>query len=380
LVKDIATHGATGYLKPTTSKFTATGSASEQFAGGVNSAFNNPGTTLVSMIPIIGSGIVDLAWSGWTWVRDNLLDQHGCYIQYLTKNGQPMDAGLSFNQGVAVGTHHTLNVLPGILGLEVKTTENGHRRITANDLMAQLGWQEIEIASVQRQVSWWNNYWNAKVLELAGKGPDPITLASPNAYLARVLELGKADDNQNGIIDGDTIRVKKVDKNGNDIPGSPAEEIRLAGIDTPELEYKLDLRRNDTTDKAYLAQQFVEKRLITDQVSKGFQPIVAIRESVGAGTTGGKSSTDTYGRTLAVVFHETGSTDPEQTSTDRANKLLERATAWPLISWDSFAPNGSAYTINWELVAAGFAYTDMGGVRRNDPDRGFSSGKYQGFN
>jgi hypothetical protein len=115
-----------------------------------------------------------------------------------------------------------------------------------------------------------------------------------------------------------------------------------------------------------------------DPASKGFKPIVAIRESVGAGTTGGKSSTDTYGRTLAVIFHETGSTDPEQTSTDRANKLLERATAWPLISWDSFAPNGSAYTINWELVAAGFAYTDMGGVRRNDPDRGFSSGEYQG--
>jgi len=379
LVKDIATHSATGYMKPGGSRFGPTGDASEQAAGMANSVFNSPFITAFSMIPIIGSGIVDMAWSGWEWVRDNLLDQHGCYIQYLTKNGQPMDAGLSFNQGVAVGTHHTLNVLPGILGLEVKTTENGHRRITANDLMAQLGWQEIEIASVQKQVSWWNNYWNAKVLELAGKGPDPITIAPPNAYLARVLEVSDTDDNRNGITDGDTIKVQKVDKDGNDIPGSPID-VRFAGINTPELEFKVDLQRNESTDKAYLARQFVEKRLITDPVSKGFKPIVAIRESVGAGTTGGKSSTDTYGRTLAIIFHETGSTDPEQTSTDRANKLLERATAWPLIPWDTFAPNGSAYTINWELVAAGFAYTDMGGVRRNDPDRGYSSGRYQGYN
>jgi hypothetical protein len=42
-------------------------------------------------------------WGGWQWVRDNVLDQHGCYIQYLNRNGQPMDAGLSINQGMVVG-------------------------------------------------------------------------------------------------------------------------------------------------------------------------------------------------------------------------------------------------------------------------------------
>jgi endonuclease YncB( thermonuclease family) len=371
LMKDIATHAATGYLKPADSKFGPTLSASEQAMQTAESIFNNPLTSAISMIPIVGSGLVDIAWSGWEWVRDNLLDQHGCYIQYLTKSGQPMDAGLSFNQGVAVGHHHTVNLLPGILNLDVKTTQNGHRRITANDLMSQLGWKEIEIASVQRQVSWWNNYWNAKVLELAGRGPDPVAIAPPNAYLAEIVPTVDGYGKYENIVDGDTIYVKKLDASGN-VTGETVQ-IRLAGINTPELPQKEDVMANDPYDKGFLARQYIENRLVIEQLQKGFRPIVAIRESVGSGSTMG-SSQDSYGRTLAVVFHNVSG--EVATSEERSKKLLENATAWPLISWDAFTPEGLPYTMNWEMVTTGFAYTDMGGVSKNDPDRGYASGEY----
>lgn len=371
LMKDIATHAATGYLRPANSKFSPTPDRGEQAMQAADQIFNNPLTSAISTIPIIGSGLIDIAWSGWTWVRDNLLDQHGCYIQYLTKNGQPMDAGLSFNQGVAVGHHHTVNLLPGILNLDVDTTQNGHRRITANDLMSQLGWREIEVASVQRQVSWWNNYWNAKVLELAGRGPDPVAISPPNAYLAEIVPTVDGYGKYENIIDGDTIKVKKLDASGN--ATGELVTIRLAGINTPELPQKEDVMANDPYDKGFLARQYLENRLVTEQLVKGFKPIVAIRESVGSGSTIG-SSVDSYGRTLAVVFHNVVGT--VATSEERSKKLLENATAWPLISWDTFTPEGLPYTINWEMVTTGFAYTDMGGVRKNDPDRGYASGRY----
>jgi len=242
--------------------------------------------------------------------------------------------------------------------------------------MAELGWQEIEISSVQRQVSWWNNYWNAKVLELAGRGPDPVAISPPNAYLAMVLTVGVEDDQKaEGVIDGDTIKVQKLDANGK--ASGEIITVRLAGVNAAELEFKIDLQRNDLSDKGYLARQYLEKRLVFDPISNGFQPIVAIRESVGSGDSP-RSSTDQYGRTLGVVFHNVSGT--VSNSEDRAKKLLEHATAWPLISWDTFTAEGLPYTANWEMIVTGFAYTDMGGVRKNDPDRGYSSGRYTGGN
>jgi endonuclease YncB( thermonuclease family) len=372
LVRDVATHGATGYMQPGGGRFGLNTDQTEKIMSTVNDVFNSPQSTALSMIPIIGSGLLDIGWDAWTWVRDNLLDQHGCYIQYLTKNGQPMDAGLSFNQGVAVGYHHTVNLLPGILGVEVKTVENGHRRITANDLMSQLGWQEVEVASIQRQVSWWNNYWNSKVLDLSGHGPDPVSLSRPNAYLAEVVEppVG-VGVGPNGITDGDTFWARKLDASGKQV--GDYINYRLAAVDTPELVHKVDPIRNDPFDKAYIARQYLEKLLVTNQTSAGLRPIVAIRET----------GEVTYGRTVAVVFHNGNyevSSSATERETQRQTSLLRDATAWPLITWDSFMPDGRPYTANWELVITGLAYTDMGGLRKNDPDRGYSPGNFNGGN
>jgi hypothetical protein len=92
-------------------------------------------------VPIVGQ----LAWSGWKWVRDNVLDQHGCYVQYLNKNGQPMDAGLSYNQGMVVGMHHSKALLPGILGVRRKVrTAEGYTYVRSDDLFQSLGWKETE--------------------------------------------------------------------------------------------------------------------------------------------------------------------------------------------------------------------------------------------
>jgi len=380
LVKDIASHAAAGYAVPSGSSYSIAPDSWEQSAQNIGSLFSSPGATFASWIPGVNK-LLDVAWEGWTWVRDNLLDQHGCYIQYLSKDGQPMDAGLSFNQGVAVGHHHSINLLPGILGVEVDTTENGHRRITINDLMGSLGWSELEISSIQRQVSWWNNYWNARVLDYAGKGPDPVTLTRPNAYLAKVIAMSTDDDDGNGIVDGDTFSCQKLDADGN-LTGSTFK-IRLAGIDTAELDFKQDIQRNDSSQKAYIARQFLEKRLITDQVANGLEPIVAVRESIGAGVDGRFGSKDKYGRTLAVVFHN-GDYDKLASSAEkerqRRDSLLRNASSWPLIPWDSFTADGRTYTVNWEIVVSGLAYTDMGGVKAGDPDARYSSGNFTGGN
>lgn len=380
LVKDIAAHAAAGYAVPGEGGYSIAPDSWEKNAENIGSLFASPAATLGSWIPGVNK-MLDIAWDGWTWVRDNLLDQHGCYIQYLSKNGQPMDAGLSFNQGVAVGHHHSINLLPGILGVDINTVENGHRRITINDLMGSLGWSELEISSIQRQVSWWNNYWNARVLDYAGRGPDPVTLTPPNAYLARVISMSTDDDDGNGIVDGDTFSCQKLDATGN--PTGSTFKIRLAGINTPELDFKQDIQRNDFSQKAYIARQFLEKRLITDQVTNGLEPIIAVRESIGAGVDGRFGVKDKYGRTLAVVFHNGDYDKSASTATkekQRRDSLLRNASSWPLIPWDSFTADGRAYTVNWEIVVSGLAYTDMGGVRAGDPDARYGSGNFTGGN
>ena len=382
LLRDMSSHIANGFARPSNGSYKDTFSLNDDGTKGiidtVATYLNSPAASIVGAVPGIGF-LQDLAWEGWSWVRDNLLDQHGCYIQYLTKEGQPMDAGLSFNQGVAVGSHNSKNLLPGILGLQVKTLENGHRRITINDLMSQLGWSETEIAGIHRNVSMWNDAINSEVLKLAGRSPDLVSMAPPEVYLVKVAEISETfidektgevkplrEYNLNGIIDGDTFIGQRYNDDGT----LKQEQVRfrLAGVNSSELEYKNMPSRNDSTNKAFIARQFLEKRLITDQVSAGYEPIVAVRVANNLGDQGKGMGKDKYGRTLGVIFHNTpsGVTSNE----DRKKVLLETATRWPLVEWDSYMTDGRPFTANWELVMAGLAKVDMGGVGRNDPDRG----------
>jgi len=165
---------------------------------------------------IAGAVASDLFWKGWKWVRDNVLDQHGCYISYLNKNGQPMDASLSINQGMVVGRYHTKRLLPGILGVRSKVrTVDGNAFIRNDDLLKSLGWKEKEITDLVRYVSYENALVNAEVLKYSGTGPDKTGL---NQYFKVICKL-------NNVIDGDEIEVIDLMN-----PTGQPFKVRLEGI------------------------------------------------------------------------------------------------------------------------------------------------------
>jgi hypothetical protein len=169
----------------------------------------------------VGAGVAagissDLFWKGWKWVRDNVLDQHGCYISYLNKNGQPMDANLAINQGMVVGRYHTKRLLPGILGVRSKVrTVDGNAFIRNDDLLKSLGWKEKEINDLVRHVSYENALVNAEVLKYSGTGPDKTGL---NQFFKVLCKL-------NRVIDGDEIEVVDLMN-----PYSDPFKVRLEGI------------------------------------------------------------------------------------------------------------------------------------------------------
>ena len=169
----------------------------------------------------IGAGITasittDLMWKGWKWVRDNVLDQHGCYISYLNRNGQPMDAGLSINQGMVVGRYHTKRLLPGILGVRSKVrTIDGSAFVTYDEMLKNMGWKEKQITSLVRDVSLENALVNAEVLKYSGTGPDKAGL---NQFFKVLCKLNK-------VIDGDEIEVVDLLN-----PQAPPFKVRLEGI------------------------------------------------------------------------------------------------------------------------------------------------------
>jgi len=163
-----------------------------------------------------------LAWKGWSWIRDNVLDQHGCYIQYLNRNGKAMDAGLGLSgQGMVVGRYHTKKLLPGILGVQSKIrTAEGYSYIRTNDLLSKLGWKEKEINDLVRYIDFENALVNSQVLRYSGIGPEKAGL---NRYFKVICKVEE-------VIDGDTIDVVDLlDTSGKKF------RIRFDGINTPEI-------------------------------------------------------------------------------------------------------------------------------------------------
>ena len=167
----------------------------------------------------IGGIASKMAWSGWSYIRDNLLDQHGCYVQYLNKNGQPMDAGLSYNQGMVVGSYHSKAILPGIFGTRVKMrTPEGNAYIRTDDLFKSMGWQETQIDDFVRYASYQNAMIHSEVLKLAGLGPEKAGLEPSFKVIAKCIE----------VKDGDTIKVQ-------DIISGNQFNVRFDGINTSEI-------------------------------------------------------------------------------------------------------------------------------------------------
>lgn len=194
-----------------------------------------------------GSIAGDLAWTGWKHIRDNLLDQHGCYVQYLSKNGQSMDAGLSYNQGMVVGKYHSKALLPWLLGVNSRRlirTPEGNAYIRTDDLLKNLGWKEKEISDLVRHISYENALVNAEVIKYAGIGPEKAGLNQFFKVLCRV----------DRFIDGDTIDVVDVLR-----PGSAPFRVRFDGINAAELN-KMSNKVNLTNQRSGLRRIFTINR------------------------------------------------------------------------------------------------------------------------
>jgi hypothetical protein len=212
------THGSSALVKDIMANQSAMDMPG-QFASKLDQAAQENGgvptpVLMASAIPLIGG----MVWDGWKWIRDNVLDQHGCYVQYLNKNGQPMDAGLSYNQGMAVGQHHSKVLLPGILGVRVKArTPEGYGYIRTDDLFKSLGWRESEINDLNRYISYEAALTHSRVLGIAGIGPDKAEFEWKFRVICKVVD----------VLDGDTIDVIDV------ISGAQFR-IRFDGVNTSE--------------------------------------------------------------------------------------------------------------------------------------------------
>ena len=192
-------------------------------AGIATLAVPGAGALVAGGAALVGaSGGGKLAWKGWSWIRDNVLDQHGCYIQYLNKNGQAMDAGLNQSgQGMVVGRYSTKKLLPGILGASTKVRSvDGYSYIRTDELLKNLGWREKEINDLTRYISLENALVNAQVLKYSGIGPEKAGL---NRFFKVMCKVSN-------VIDGDTIDVIDIF----DTAQVPFR-VRFDGINTPEL-------------------------------------------------------------------------------------------------------------------------------------------------
>jgi hypothetical protein len=385
LVKDIMSARGTGLLLSKAerlAKLKEIQDAAKQkqiipFSGGtgtVDDQIKAGNDATIGLIP--GAALVqDMVWSGWDWVRDNLLDQHGCYIQYLNKDGVAMDAGLSYAQGVAVGRHHSISLLPGILGINVPTNEDGNARITVNDQLSQLGWSEIETAKQYRFTSWWESRINAEVLKLSGHTSDPLGLSGQKIvpYPAKLNVELSPEGEPRGIIDGDTVGFYHVDNNGNVIASDPSNpdlsNLRMSGVDAPELGFKHQLEFNRSDDPGLLAWQFAKKRLHDDPIAEGYEPTFVVRPGNGPlNVINGRQTTyEHFGRPIGVIFHNVPvGTPPEK----RIETLMKIASQWPLIEWDSYMDDGRPYTFNWEMIMNGHSQTYAYDLTVMDKNRG----------
>jgi hypothetical protein len=212
------THGSSALVKDIVANQTATDMPGVHESVLNTQAESNGGVptfaAISSFIPILRQTV----WSGWKWIRDNVLDQHGCYVQYLNKNGQPMDAGLSYNQGMVVGQHHSVKLLPGILGVRTKTrSPEGYAYVRSDDLLKSLGWNETEISQLVRHASYEAALVHARVSAMAGLGPEKASFEWKFKIICRVLD----------VLDGDTIDVE-------DVISKAKFRIRFDGINTAE--------------------------------------------------------------------------------------------------------------------------------------------------
>jgi len=417
-------------------------------SGGTAAAVATGGMALVS----------DAIWNGWKNIRDNVLDQHGCYIQYLNKDGQPMDAGLSFNQGMVVGRYHSIKILPGILGVRSNTrSAEGNIFIRSDDLLKSMGWREKEIANIVRHISLENAIVHAQILKYSGIGPEKTGLNESFKSIVKVTH----------VKDGDTFEVEDIIFTGEK---KLIYTVRFDGVNSSELVKFGTGNTNDGTQTAFInenssagqAMRYVEeavkgKLVVLRTNPKDPSTILSIENAYEAGseqnipgnyTSARKAASyaDSEDRYMSTVFSttdsniyqnliqelrrifiaqqntefivdfkenikqnvrkkfyqdsvmfinfekiyaslngmddlldhlgETQDSDPlHSLSSDEirhfnvlmniliTDQLYEKASEWPVVSWDEYYEDGKPVTLNWELIVAGLAQVYMTGTQ-----------------
>lgn len=327
--------------------------------GGLASGLNPAG---IAVGAGAGLGITQLAWEAWEYVKDNILDQQGCYISFLNKEGQPMDAGLSYFQGSAVGSNHSLSLFPNVFGIPSTKINyrdgDGHYRITNNDLLAKLGWTELETTAIYKDISLYVNQVNANVLDITGRGASQsISNDNFQYFLGRVLnpdgeDVGD-DNRQNGVVDGDTLHVKVTDSGDSNFSVGEYVNIRIGAVNTSELQYKNnaytdynEVALNPENDLGRMAYEYLYTKFSNVQ---DYERIVAVRVRK-------SEPKDDYGRTIGIVFHNV----PNGTSpSNRRHVLADYAKQNPPLPLQAYLDNGLPHTLNWELVMVGYGNVDM---------------------
>jgi endonuclease YncB( thermonuclease family)/inosine/xanthosine triphosphate pyrophosphatase family protein len=329
------------------------------------------GTPLAgAAVAAAGTLITDGAWNAWKWVRDHVLDQHGCYIQYLNKNGVAMDAGLANFQGMVVGKHHSVKLLPGILGIRTKTKiAGGHAFIRSDDLLKSMGWREKEISDLVRYVSLENAIVHSELLKYSGLGPEKTGLNQSFKVIVRVTH----------VIDGDTIDVQdvlnpenaiSVDKKPKGAPNGDSKQksdyrIRFEGIQAAELqklavypgEVALINPNSQGAKSLDFTRKALENKLIVLRINPSDPSKILTADDVEAGsiennpknyavaikTENSKNSTDRY---MASIFYRTDS-EREQSIINKVRgiflKIPETANSQTKITPSTIKQGSLAY-------------------------------------
>lgn len=313
-----------------------------------------------TLSPAFGAMGMVAGWKAWGWVRDNLLDQQGCYISYMTQNGRPMDAGLSYNAGVAVGQQNVRRlVFKGLrLGEIPVLGPGGSPTIQTQEVVPLLRWDETGPNEHAQAISLFVDKTNAEVRRLAGHEGLPGGFDT-EVYWAKITR----------VVDGDTfyIRVLGQIKYGEFSGGSFVlgnGRVRPAGVDAPEDDFKNRAMSERTSvyanDPGVRATEFARSILMPG--GNGLDVALRIDRL---------NRTDQFGRTLAYVFHRA----PEGlTGDDRRDFILNAAARMPPISYDSYMQDGQPYTFDWEMIAAGHGKVFTNDMKRNQFNQGVTGG------
>lgn len=317
---------------------------STQYIGGVTSVIKgfaamSAAGALEGNIPLAaaaGAGAF-LTWKAWGWTRDHLLDQHDVIIQYLRKNGQPMDAGLVMNQGVAVGQQHGLALLMGGINIgRLSTKVGGAGHISTEELLGNLGWKEKSISELYTTTSSYIDEQNQKILEASGRAPDR-NLGMQNKVVWVHIDR---------VIDGDTFVATAIDGSTDVFSGSQ-QHIRLMAVDAYEDPFK------DNPDERMFHLDHLGVQASLYSQAKIWKKEVAIR--IVPGHEKDKffdPLTGNDGRALGFVFCNapSGLTDEE-----RKAYLVNAAGGFPIVDWQSYNEEGQPYTLDQELLQKGYA-------------------------